>query len=176
MNYFWEHGYQAASMKDLLEAMEIGRQSLYDTFGDKRGLFLASLELYYEHAMESVVSRLSDPNGGLSSIEEYFEMMCDHMRARPCRSCLIINTANELAPRDPEAAAIVRRFIDNLKEAFAAALEVAQRKGDVRVGDLDGAAWNLTNSAMGFGPMSKANISPGVLTGIADEILETIRV
>ena len=43
---FWAQGYEATSLNDLLDHMEIGRQSLYDTFGDKHALFLAALDRY----------------------------------------------------------------------------------------------------------------------------------
>ncbi len=175
MNFFWEHGYKAASMKDLLAAMEIGRQSLYDTFGDKRGLFLAALNLYYQRGVDSVIATLRDPDGGLAAMEAYFEMMHKNMCAQPCRSCLIINTASELGSHDPEVTAIVNRFINKLQGAFSTALEIAQARGEVRVDDVDGTAWNLTNSAMGFGPMSKADISSDVLKGVAGEVLDAIR-
>jgi len=37
MSVFWRKGYAATSTDDLLRAMNIGRQSMYDTFGDKTG-------------------------------------------------------------------------------------------------------------------------------------------
>nr|MDP9479507.1 TetR/AcrR family transcriptional regulator [Actinomycetota bacterium] len=44
MELFWLKGYEATSMRDLLEGMGIGRGSFYGTFGDKRSLFLAALD------------------------------------------------------------------------------------------------------------------------------------
>ena len=34
MSVFWSKGYASTSTDDLLQAMQIGRQSMYDTFGD----------------------------------------------------------------------------------------------------------------------------------------------
>ena len=42
LQVFWRHGYEGTSLDALCEAMQIGRQSLYNTFGDKRALFLVS--------------------------------------------------------------------------------------------------------------------------------------
>jgi TetR/AcrR family transcriptional repressor of nem operon len=176
MNFFWKYGYRGASMNDLLDAMVIGRQSLYDTFGDKHSLFLASLQRYYDMGMQNVISRLRRPDGGMAAIEEYFKNTCEHMCDGRGRSCLMINSANELAPDDPDVATIVNRFIENLQKAFAEALRVAVKKGEVRVDSVDKAAWNLTNSAMGFGPMGKARISRKVLNTVTNGILDTIRV
>jgi len=175
MNFFWEHGYKAASLKELLEAMGIGRQSLYNTFGDKHRLFLEALERYYDMGMCSIISKLEDPNGGLQAIEDYFNRVCDDISNNPGRSCLIINSANELAPHDPEVAAIVNRFIVNLQKAFVKAIQIAELNGVVQVADIEKAAWNLTNSGMGFGPMGKAQFPQKVLKDIAEEVLDTIR-
>ena len=175
MNFFWAEGYEAASMRDLLDAMQIGRQSLYDTFGDKHSLFLASLKHYYDRGMGSVVAQLSAPDGGLSAIEHYFEDVARRMSTKPYRSCLLINSAIELAPHDPEVATIVNHFIKNLRKGFAKALEVAESKGEARIEDIDAVAWHLTNSAMGLGPMSKARIPYKDLKLVSQQILKNIR-
>ena len=175
MEFFWEQGYEAASMRDLLDAMEIGRQSLYDTFGDKHSLFLASLTHYYEMGVSSVLAELGAPDGGLAAIEEYFDGMARRMATKPYRSCLLINSAIELAPHDPEVEAIVNRFVKTLRKAFAKALKIAEAKGEARVDDIDATAWHLTNSAMGLGPMSKARIPYKDLRLVSQQILKSIR-
>ena len=49
---FWEKGYEAASMQDLLTAMEISSPSLYAAFGDKEGLFLEAVQRYHANVRE----------------------------------------------------------------------------------------------------------------------------
>ena len=46
MQVFWHKGYEATSMEDLLNAMDINRGSLYATFGGKRALFLKAMDRY----------------------------------------------------------------------------------------------------------------------------------
>ncbi len=46
MGAFWENGYHATSVNNLLSEMKLNRGSLYDTFGDKKTLFLAALAEY----------------------------------------------------------------------------------------------------------------------------------
>lgn len=52
---FWRHGYEATSISDLTAAMGITPPSLYAAFGDKKRLFLESVNLYLSseppHAM-----------------------------------------------------------------------------------------------------------------------------
>src|SRR5215471_13144873 len=48
MQVFWEKGYEAASMQDLLTAMNLSSPSLYAAFGDKESLFIEAVERYVE--------------------------------------------------------------------------------------------------------------------------------
>lgn len=175
MNHFWEHGYEAASMRDLLGAMQIGRQSLYDTFGDKHSLFLAALEHYAERGVRSMLVPLAAPDGGLAAIEAYFRIAARHLCAEPHRACLVVNSTVELAPHDPEVAAITDRFIAQLQGAFRQALQVAVDKGEAQVDDLDATAWRLTNGGMGLAALSKAGTPGEKLELIATDILESLR-
>jgi len=48
MRLFWEKGYEATSMRDLQKATGISSSSMYEAFGDKRSLFLTTLERFCE--------------------------------------------------------------------------------------------------------------------------------
>ena len=43
-NLFWEKGYYATSMQDLVDTLGINRASMYDTYGGKDQLFAKALE------------------------------------------------------------------------------------------------------------------------------------
>ena len=46
MNAFWTKGYAATSLKDLSAAMGISGPSIYSAFGDKRELYLKTIDRY----------------------------------------------------------------------------------------------------------------------------------
>jgi TetR/AcrR family transcriptional repressor of nem operon len=46
MMVFWVQGYEATSVRDLQAATGISSSSMYEAFGDKRRLFLATLARY----------------------------------------------------------------------------------------------------------------------------------
>ncbi|WP_299891750.1 TetR/AcrR family transcriptional regulator [uncultured Ruegeria sp.] len=46
MSVFWTKGYDGASLRDLTKAMGITGPSLYAAFGDKRELYLKTIDLY----------------------------------------------------------------------------------------------------------------------------------
>lgn len=63
MEVFWEKGYEGASLDDLTRATGINRPSLYNTFGDKRELFLASLNAYSSNIASKAVDAFeAEPN------------------------------------------------------------------------------------------------------------------
>ena len=61
MEAFWERGYHGTSVNDLLAEMKLNRGSMYDTFGDKKSLFLATLAEYERQGREAVAEILNKP-------------------------------------------------------------------------------------------------------------------
>src|SRR3546814_21123720 len=68
MELFWQQGYAATSMEQLVAAMGISRQSLYDTYGDKHALFLAALDSYCAMLEAALLAPLKKPGAGLAEL------------------------------------------------------------------------------------------------------------
>src|SRR5829696_8134397 len=71
MEAFWERGYAATSVNDLLAEMGLNRGSLYGTFGDKKKLFLAALEKYAEQRGGEFREALARPGSAKSAIRDF---------------------------------------------------------------------------------------------------------
>src|SRR3979411_797771 len=56
---FWRLGYEHTSLDALMKEMGVARQSLYDTFGDKRTLYLKALAFYRQRTNSSLRQSLS---------------------------------------------------------------------------------------------------------------------
>lgn len=99
LGVFWSRGFGATAISDLTEAMGIGRQSLYDTFGDKRELFLRALESYCraQHAtLAEVLTGQGTPGERLGRfLDLWGEMFEGPMR----NGCLIVGSMAEFACR-----------------------------------------------------------------------------
>ena len=127
---FWQKGYEATSLPDLLEATGLARQSLYNTFGDKRALFLASLRRYADVG----VGRLSEALEGGSvraAIRGVFEDVL-HCAERD-RGCFLVNAGTELLPRDPEVGRLVASAMARQERALAEALRRGVRQGELHL-------------------------------------------
>src|ERR1700680_977386 len=107
MAVFWQNGYQATSIQDLVDATGVNRGSLYTTFGDKCGLFLAVLDHYAERIARPLMAGLDDPDPR-RAIERMFESII-RRNSDPAwpRGCLDPNTSLEC----PGAGDIIGRKI-----------------------------------------------------------------
>ena len=82
MDLFWRKGFEGASLAEILKAMGIGRQSLYNSFGNKRSLFLKVLDRYAE--MKSMQCLLLEKQGAdLEDVRLYFDRLVGSMEAQP---------------------------------------------------------------------------------------------
>src|SRR5436190_14901639 len=92
----WERGYEGTSLADLEARLGLGRQSLYNTFGDKQALFLKALDRYRRTAGEAAFAQLNAPGAGLDAIRAFFRMSVESLTAPgPRRACLLANTIVE---------------------------------------------------------------------------------
>jgi AcrR family transcriptional regulator len=127
---FARKGYTATSTDDLMNAMRIGRQSMYDTFGDKRALFLKALELYVQESMAAIAAELRKRGSPLANVRNALMLFTQRADIAPTDGCMGINTLCEFGLQDPEVLqamlgqgntkAVRRLLIDNLRRAKAA--------------------------------------------------------
>lgn len=193
LDLFWRRGYEATSLRELVEHMGIPRQSLYDTFGDKRSLFLKVLARYEEQALQNTVKLLQIdeiPSHRLATDEEararavkfmrspvalrgFFETYLHEVVLDPERgSCLMANTALEVGEEDPEIRAVVRAYFQRVEEAFFAALSAGVEAGELRPShDLRALARHLVNAFYGLGIMGRSGASRLALRQMVDVAL-----
>jgi len=175
MRMFWQRGFEATSMRVLLDGMNIGRGSFYDTFGDKRTLFLASLDRFEKVRTSWINETLED--SGLEGIEEVFRRTIESLvEFESRRGCLLTNTAVELAPHDPEVAARISRYIQRTEAAFERALIRARAAGEIPP-DSDTKALSrfLVNNLHGMRVLARAGAERASLEDIARVALGALR-
>jgi TetR/AcrR family transcriptional repressor of nem operon len=137
MQVFWHKGYEATSMEDLLSAMDLNRGSLYDTFGDKRQLFLKVLDRYCTTVAGSKFSLLDQPGPALPTLRRFITGMIEGALADPQRrGCLIANTVMELAPHEKDIAGTLRQAQKMAEDTIYKVLARAKQQGELN-GDQD---------------------------------------
>ena len=68
---FAHHGYEGSSTDVLLDAMGISRQSMYDTFGDKRRLYLEALQRYTADSIGDQIRVLNAAPSPMKGLEAH---------------------------------------------------------------------------------------------------------
>ncbi|MEU0242260.1 TetR/AcrR family transcriptional regulator [Nocardiopsis sp. NPDC006198] len=132
---FWDKGYAATSMDDLLRVSGLGKGSLYGAFGDKRSLFLRVLREYDDANLLALRERLASAAKGVDVVREFvLGLTGDPTGAAARRGCLLANSNAELAASTPDVAAEARRSYDAITAVLTAALERARSEGDLDPG------------------------------------------
>lgn len=129
---FREHGFEGTSAQMLVDAMGIGRQSLYNSFGDKAGLYRAALRRY---ALGETQAHSATLKTGENAIEG-IRAMVDRVVRDAGTPCLGVGSIAELGTSRPdlnEIRAAADRF---MRTAIIAKIEEAQTDGDIAA-DLD---------------------------------------
>ncbi len=122
MRLFWMQGDAATSTEALLKTMGISRQSMYDTFGDKKQLYLAALHLYNETSVTEII---------LDGIERALVSFASNAAREPVPGCLGINAICEFGQTDSDVNAITETSERTLKRAFGNLLDNAKERGDI---------------------------------------------
>jgi len=176
MAVFWLKGYAATSTSDLLDAMQIGRQSMYDTFGDKRALYLEALK----HYSDSSVSELLQALQGASALDGLANMLFT-FAARPARDnakgCMGVNAICEFGQSDDEVNALRDASGEMLNSAVAQVLRDAVAAGEVAADlDIALAVAFVASTLSGMKVSAKAGATPEVLHAIAAMAIKALSI
>lgn len=175
MDTFWERGYEATSIQDLVESMGINRGSLYDTFGDKRGLFQAAIAFYDDKVVRKAIAHLEAPGASKQAIVEHFQQLAA-LEDADCRGCLITNAAVEMGIRDPDLHRQIAANLQRVEDAFFKALTRSQDKGEVAADvDTRSLARYFTCVMQGLRVMSRLRPDPVVLQSVVTVALSTLQ-
>jgi TetR/AcrR family transcriptional repressor of nem operon len=168
MALFWRRGYEATSIRDLVEATGINRGSIYATFGDKEGLFLAVLDHYGEKFAKPLMAELGDPDPR-RAIERMFDSIIRRTSdPRFPRGCLNTNTSLECPGSGDEITRKIAAGFGRQESAIYRVLRRAQAESSLRSTlDARALARFFMAVAQGLNVVNKAVADPGVLRDIA---------
>ncbi len=173
---FWESGYAGTSMEELDRVTGLNRGSIYNAFGDKKGLYLEALNHYGQLQFGSVEVLITGTSSPREAVAKVFEVALEQVETGKIqRGCLICNAAVEKAPTDSDVKRIVRKYLNVMTRAFISSLRKYNGNGDpqteVRIEQL---AAHLTASYMGFNVVAKAGLPLTTLEDITDSVIAMV--
>lgn len=176
MHLFWTKGYEHTSMRDLLNAMNLSKSSLYQTFGGKQRLFRNCIAHYAEQFTDHLRQGLAQAPSGRRFIEAFLYSVLDDVDGKnQPRGCLVMNTASEFGRSDPLISRDVVRSIEGFRNILQEAVERGQREGDIPQDRDSGAlASFLVSSMSGLKTQAKAGADAATLKSIIEVVLHAL--
>lgn len=124
VDLFWQHGFNASSMQQVVKTTGLKPGSIYLAFGSKKGLFREALERYAHKSFVHI-------RNVLDSAPSIGEGLCGHLEAviqqstreNYC-SCFLVKTRLELAAEGSDLHELASAKLDDIEALFKSYLEI----------------------------------------------------
>jgi TetR/AcrR family transcriptional regulator, transcriptional repressor for nem operon len=177
MALFWAKGYAATGMAELQEQMGIGRKSLYDTFGNKRELFIKALNFYSNKVAREMIGQLNKAGSPLGNVRRLLLMLQEQHSMPESIGCLLGGSMAQCPTGDVEMADILRKHLIAVEEGFFRAFERAQETGELAGStDIRDLARLFLGITQGLALIGRVQDAPAVPRSIVNAALATLKV
>ena len=174
---FWRHGYEGTSMQDLVDATGINRGSIYAAFTSKRNLFLQTLRHYDRIYRERHLRRIGEAHPPRDAIVEIFVSAARKPDDAGCPwGCLLVNSALELSPHDPEVKILIQHSFKAVERFFLIHIEAAQETGEIDPGiDARATARALLGLLLGLRVLTRSEADRNTIESIVNQARTMLR-
>lgn len=177
MDVFWEKGFQATSLQDLISSMGLSKSSFYQAFKSKHELFAATLDYYTDRMVSSMSDTIGSTASGFEFIEQIFTEIVEQAPLKSSqKGCFLMNTASEFAQSNSQIAGLTKSGMKKVELVFIGAIKQSQNIGEI---SLDKSAETLANflicNMSGLKTMVKAGIKRDTLRPIVTTIIESLK-
>lgn len=131
MLLFWRQGYEASSVRDLIQVTGISSSSLYESFGDKRAIYIAALRLYCQAEQASFKALIEQHDNIKTVLSHAFHIAREQIHGSS-QGLFSMNSIIEFGNRDPEITDILWTHYTVIWSSFTEAIAQAQSKGQIR--------------------------------------------
>ena len=168
IHLFSQQGFAATSTDELMRVMGVGRQSMYDTFGDKRALFLTALETYVTESVQSINAELEKHGSALAALQSALASFAERNDLSSAEGCMGLNAISEFGQRDADVTRITSRAACVQRQTLMHVLARAKKQGELSPdADLDSMADFFESTLAGIRMTAKAGKSRQALRNIA---------
>jgi TetR/AcrR family transcriptional repressor of nem operon len=165
---FSQQGFAATSTDELMRAMDISRQSMYDTFGDKRALYLRALDMYVTESVEAIGVELMKPGPAIAAIRNALVRFSERKDLSSSDGCMGLNAISEFGQRDAEVSRITRKAASKQRLMLIRILDRAVQEGEIGAGaSVSSMADFFESTLAGIRMAAKAGKSRTALRNIA---------
>ena len=157
---FWDNGYSATSLDDIMHATGLGKGSLYGAFGSKQEMYLLAFTDYCDWVVADIQERLRGNDADAIVRLRAFVQAVAKGGANTRRGCMLAKGTAEVAGRFAEVDKIIERTFKAMEREIVRCVRQAQSAGDIAA-DRDARTIGVTLLAVvrGIGALAQAGAS-----------------
>lgn len=174
LDLFWQKGYHGASMQDLVDGTGLNRSSIYNSFGDKFGLYLATLD-YYSQLQNQQTHKIMV--GSDSAIQVIRNLLMGPLESPEKQSagCFWVSCTTEFAESDPTIHSKIIQNKERMVQLLANLVVQAQEEGDLSPDtNPQQTALYLFSSIQGMRLTTLTESDPQKLASLAEHIVKSL--
>jgi TetR/AcrR family transcriptional regulator, transcriptional repressor for nem operon len=170
---FWLNGYEATSVRDLADEMNIAGASLYNAFGDKRTLYARALRRYLDQTFRERIGRIEPALPPREAINAFLqEIIKKSLTDKQRRGCMLVNSAVESAPHEGQFLKIVATFLNEVEAFFRRCVAAGQMDGSItRAYSAEDLSRSLLGILLGIRVLARVRPDRKLLEGLVRPIL-----
>lgn len=157
-NEIYEHGFQAASLKNILDETHVTKGALYHHFPSKLELGYAVVEEVIQPDMTTRwVTPLQASDNIINTLSSLIDKTIEqHDNESICLGCPVNNLAQEMSPIDEGFRERINTLFDNWRLAIASGLIRGQQQGLVKNNvDVNATAYFIVSAIEGASSLAK---------------------
>lgn len=173
---FWDEGYAATSLSDLMDVTGLKKGSLYAAYGDKHSLFLKCLKNYLSNRREQSEARFAAPGEPLTKLTDWLKEAASSCAAspEPC-GCFAINSMVELGPHDTDVKALLDHHFEAVEDMLTKVISDGQKESRLRPGPARVQARLLLSIVAGAAVRARSGEPDQVEEQLQEYVLELLR-
>jgi AcrR family transcriptional regulator len=176
IDVFCDHGYDGTSTDDLLRAMDISRQSLYDTFGDKRQLYLEALQQYIANSVAEQIRALNSSSSALPGLEAALQTFAAKAGKDKSPGCMGVGATCEFGVSDREVAALLATADKTLQSSLERRINDGKMSGEISADvDTRAAAQFIKATLIGIKVAARGGAAAATLREIAQMAIRSLK-
>jgi TetR/AcrR family transcriptional repressor of nem operon len=173
---FWNKGYSATSLDDIMKSTGLGKGSLYGTYGSKHEMYLMAFTEYCDWAIKDYEERLQGPDDG--AIARLRKLVQGSAKCAPGtrRGCMLAKGTAEVAGLFPDVDKIIEKTFKAMEGEILKCVRQAQHAEDIDPSnDARTIAVTLFAVLRGMEALNRAGVPSATLSLVAKGALDLLK-
>ncbi|PSL30951.1 TetR/AcrR family transcriptional regulator [Chitinophaga ginsengisoli] len=177
IDIFRRQGFKTTTPEELVTHLGLSRSSLYNTYGDKRSLFIRSLQRYQEQTSKALNDLADSGTDAMTAIRNIFEFTVDNcLQDDMPKGCFLVNSIVEFGSEDTETVAVVKESMETNRNTLLRLVKKGQKEGSIsNIAKPAALADYLVNCLSGISVSSKAGADKNACEAIVKNSLAILQ-